>query len=210
MGNTTWLDIIGSMTTFGLLLLTALRLNASASEHSTNYQANYILQRNMVVLTTMLEQDLRHVGANTNATVTRVSPIITADSERFCFSGDLTNDGIIDQVEYFIGLTSELPETPNPNDRYITRIENGASVRMNLGVTKLKFKYYNISDPTAQLPFPITGTTLGNIGPIEIQIELGSPFILKQQYAMDTSQYQMLWKQMRMISRNSTLQTPAR
>jgi len=51
-GSTSLLDIIGSIITFGLLLLTALRLNASASEHSMNYQANYILQRNMVVLTT--------------------------------------------------------------------------------------------------------------------------------------------------------------
>jgi hypothetical protein len=143
--------------------------------------------------------------------VSRVSPIIIADSEDFCFQGDLTNDGIIDQVEYFVGPASELPETPNPKDRYLTRIENGASIKMNLGVTKFIFKYYNISDPTAELkPLPVTGTARGNIGPIEIQIELGSPFILKQEYASDSSQYQMLWKQMRMISRNSTLQTPAR
>jgi hypothetical protein len=210
MGSTTWLDILGSMTTFGLLLLTALRLNASASEYSTNYQANYILQRNMVVLTTMLEQDLRHVGANTNATVSLVPPIITADTGDFCFMGDLTNNGGVDQVEYKVGLPSELPETPNLNDCYLTRTENGNSVKMNLGVTKFKLKYYNISDPTLPLNTPVTGTALGNIGPIEIQIELQSPFIFKQEYANDTSQYQMLWKQMRMVSRNSILQTPAR
>jgi len=210
MGSTSLLDIIGSIITFGLLLLTALRLNASASEHSMNYQANYILQRNMVVLTTMLEQDLRHVGAGTNATVTGLIPVITADSEDFCFLGDLTNNGIIERVEYLVGPTSELLDTPNPIDRYLTRIENATTTKMNLGVTKLKFSYYSIFDPTQKLPFPITGGNLGNIGPIEVQIELQSPYIMKQEYANDTSQYKMLWKQMRMISRNSTLQTPAR
>jgi hypothetical protein len=210
MGSTTLLDIIGSIITFGLLLLAAIRLNASASEHSTNYQANYILQRNMIVLTAMLEQDLRHVGVNTNATITQISPITKADSNDFAFTGDIENDGTLDQVEYVVGPTTDLPETPNLRDRYVTRIVNGVRSRMNLGVTRLAFTYFSIDDPTTRFSFPIAATDFVNIGPIEVQIELMSPFIMKQEYANDTSQYQMLWKQMRMVSRNSRIGSSGR
>ena len=64
MGSSTWLDIIGSMTTFGLLLLIALRLNAGSNENTSAYYANYMLQTNMLTLTVMLETDLRDIGKN--------------------------------------------------------------------------------------------------------------------------------------------------
>jgi hypothetical protein len=75
-------------------------------------------------------------------------------------------------------------------------------------VTDFRFKYYSILNSTDSLLFPIVN--LGNIGPIDVTIRLQSPFKAQQEYMNDTSHYVMLWRQIRSVSRNSTLQTSAR
>jgi hypothetical protein len=51
---------------------------------------------------------------------------------------------------------------------------------------------------------------MGNIGPIEVAIRLESSFRMEQEYMDDTTQYEMLWRQIRTISRNQQLSTAAR
>ena len=86
MGTSVMLDILGSLSTFGLLMLAVLRLNAAAGENSYAYNQNYILQRNMVVLTVMLEVIsnvwvLKHMTsmAESNSLIQQISYL-----EEFC------------------------------------------------------------------------------------------------------------------------------
>jgi hypothetical protein len=210
MGSTTILDVIGSAVTFGMLLLISLRLNASASEHATAYTANYLLQRNMVVLTVMLEEDLKSVGLGIPLTI---PPILIANTNQFRFRRGP------DIIDYTVGNPSELPETPNPNDRYLHRSVNLVDNRMNLGVTNLTFTYWRIDDPTIQLPTPLTDVGIpgtGNIGPIDVNITLQSPYKMFQggatgdslSYMQDASQYEMFWRQIRSVARRTQVQTP--
>jgi hypothetical protein len=213
MGSSSMLDIIGSIFIFGLLFLMVIRLNQSASENSMAYSADYMLQRNMTVLTVMLEEDLKRVGLNSNATLTGIPPIQVADSNRFRFLTDLSGSIVpgavaTDIIEYRVGPTSEVPQTQNPNDRLLHRTVNGVDRSMNLGVTDFRFRYFSIMNSTDSLTFPIAN--LGNIGPIDVTIRLESPFKARQEYMMDTSHYEMFWRQIRSVSRNSTLQTSAR
>jgi hypothetical protein len=209
MGNTTILDIIGSVITFAVLLLITLRLNASAFEYSSAFTANSLLQKNMIKLTVRLEEDLKRVGNNTNFAINADTiPIAIADSNRFSFRGDVNNDGVWDLVEYRVGPTSDLASTPNPRDRILFRTENGVTIPMNIGVTEFNFHYYDILNPNQRLDFPIT--SMGNIGPIEVAIRLESSFRMEQEYMDDTTQYEMLWRQIRTISRNQLLSTSAR
>jgi hypothetical protein len=213
MGTSSILDIIGSVFVFGLLFLMVIRLNQSASENSAAYAADYMLQRNMATLTVMLEQDLKRVGLNSNATATGIPPILVAQPNRFQFLTDTSGSTVpgavaADIVEWRVGNPSEIPETENPFDCYLYRTVNGVTTRMNLGVTDFRFKYYSIMNSTDSLLFPIV--TLGNIGPIDVTIRLQSPFKANQEYMDDASHYVMLWRQIRSVSRNSTLQTSAR
>ncbi len=213
MGTSSILDTIGSFLVFGLLFLIVIRLNQSAHENSDAYSADYMLQRNMATLTVMLEQDLKRVGLNSNATLTATPPIQVAKADTFQFLTDLsgsTTPGAVaaDIVRWWVGNPSEIPETANPNDCYVYRAVNGVATKMNLGVTQFSFRYYDIMDPTNTLAFPIAN--LGNIGPIDVTLKLESPYQAKQDYMMDTSNYVMLWRQIRSISRNSILQTSAR
>ena len=216
MGNSYILDIISSFSTFGLLMLAALRLNAGASENTFAYNQNYLLQRNMVVLTVMLEQDLNHVGALSGDPY---GGIARADTNDLQFYGDVTNDGVPDSVEWRVGLPSELTATQNVRDCYVYRRVNGVTTKMNLGVTQFRFRYWKVIDPTdSVVPLPIvhptaatysaTGVSTGNIGPIEVSIMLESPYRLKQEFVMvgDTTEYQMVWRQLRSVSRNNSIQ----
>jgi hypothetical protein len=214
MGTSYILDIIGSMSTFGVLLLAAFRLNVGATESSYMYNQNYILQRNMVVLAVQLEQDLNHIGACSGLDY---GGIKLAAANDLIFKGDVNNDGVADSVEWRVGPPSELTSTPNPRDCYLYRSVNGVTTKLNLGVTQFKFRYWKVNDPTdSVVPLPIVpppyptynGVSTGNIGPVEVTIMLESPFRMDSLHTSsnDTSAYQMVWRQLRSVSRNNQLQ----
>jgi hypothetical protein len=102
----------------------------------------------------------------------------------------------------------------NTNIRYLDRIVDGVTNRMNLGVTQFALSYWSCYNPNISLPTPMVSTALpnpcGNIGPVSVLIRLESPFKLKPEYtqAGDTLEYQMVWRQLRSISRNNSLQFP--
>jgi len=209
MGQSVLIDIIGSMTTFGLLLITTLQLNASASESNYAYNQNYLLQRNMVVLTTMLEDDLRHIGAGV---YDQLGGILLADSSDIIFRTNLPPevDGKVDQVEWKLESTQP-PNTPNTRIYYLSRTVNNVKSMINFGVTQFKMQYWSVYNPNTLItPLPITNTSVpstGNIGPMSVTIRLESPYwsnIYKG--TTDTSQYQMVWRQIRSVSRNNSIQ----
>jgi hypothetical protein len=211
MGTSTIYDIISSLFIFGLLLLATLRLNASASESNYAYNQNYLLQRNMVVLTAMLEDDLKHVGIGT---INQNGGIIHADSDDLRFYSDLHQSGIPNIVEwrYESAVSGIVPNLQNTRIHYLDRIVDGVTNRMNLGVTTFRLSYWNVYDdnlPIVPLPIDSNSTpNTGNIGPVSVMIRLESSFRLKQQYteSTDTSAYQMVWRQLRSISRNNAIQ----
>jgi hypothetical protein len=182
-----------------------IRLNGNASENSYAYNQNYLLQRNMVVLTVMLEDDLKHVGAGV---YDQDGGVILADTNDLKFRADLPPTGSIDTIEWKLG--AKVPGSTNPNICYLSRIVNGKENKMNLGVTQFTFHYWRVDNPNTAVATPVTtaGDGTGNIGPVSVSIRLESPYKMKQQYMNDTSQYDMVWRQLRSISRNNSIQFP--
>jgi hypothetical protein len=201
MGQSVLLDSIGSLLVFGMLMLAINRLNAGSAESTNAYYANYMLQTNMLTLTLMLETDLRDIGKNYTRTNTNPTPIITATSTEFSFW-----DGA-NSIDWIVGDPSELSSTPNPNDRYVYRNVNGATFRMNLGVTNMKFKYWIIDSPTDSMPTPIDPTNFSRIGPVDVTIQIESQYKTTQQYMNDTSTYEMYWRQIRSVARYTLVQS---
>jgi hypothetical protein len=130
------------------------------------------------------------------------TPIVTATSNEFSFwKGNQL-------IDWKVGLPSELISTQNPDDRYVYRNINGVENKMNLGVTRMTFTYWNIADPTIQVYPPIAKASFGNIGPIDVTIVLQSPYKRRQEYMNDTSQYEMYWRQIRSVARTTLVQIP--
>ena len=72
---------------------------------------------------------------------------------------------------------------------------------MNLGTTNMVFKYWNIASATDSLTTPVAQDNYSIIGPVDVSIQLESAYKMKQQYMMDTSEYEMYWRQIRSVAR---------
>ncbi len=207
MGSSSLLDIIGSFVVAGLLLVMGLRLDAQANEATLVYNGNAILQSNLTALVDMIETDFRKIGycANWTKIADPTLSIRIADSNRIRFLTDLTSstypfgDGNLDSITYYVGPTSELASTPNPRDRYLYRQTNNSTpYPMNLGVTQFSFLYFDTGGD--QLSFPVSDPRLIYSMQVSIVIESAAPY--QQQYMNDPSQYQVFWKQIRLVTQN--------
>jgi len=205
MGSSVWLDIVGSTTTFGLLLLIALRLNAGSNESTGAYYDNYMLQTNMLTLTLMLETDLRDIGKGYNRINSDPTPIRIATPKEFSF---MINGNTIDWI---VGDTIEYNSQVNPHLRYIRRNVNGVEHKIDVGLTKMSFKYWNIASATDTLCSTVSQDSFSLIGPVDVTIQLESPYKLMQKvglsYTQDTTLYEIYWRQIRSVARSTLIQS---
>jgi len=201
MGYSTLIDILGSIMIGGILLLILLRLNDASVANSFQYNADLIIQKNLVEVVTLLEFDLRKIGysANWQALPDPTKAIISVDSNSISYLTDISTeshpygDGIVDTLSYFLGPASELSETPNPRDRMLYRRENGGqNLASNLGVTEFKFQFYDTFGNL--IPFPITMP--GQIQSMQIDLAL------EDVAAYDAQYRRVFWRQIRLAARN--------
>jgi hypothetical protein len=206
MGTSSLLDIIGSMTIAGLLLLMTLRLNASATEYSHAYYSNYILQANLVTAVLMIENDFKHIGYCRNpAKLSTADAIVTAEATKIAYCTDLNNNGKVDTVTYWAGDPSEFAGTGSPNMFYLYRQENKKPpTKWNLGLTRFRLTYWDNQNTPDAMSFPIA--SVGAIRVTDLSIRLETPYSFKlgggQQYMQraDTAEYQLYWRELRMTS----------
>lgn len=208
MGFSALLDILGSTIVGGLLLMILLRMNDAAVENNYLYSGERIVQQNLVEVVKLLEYDLRKIGYSNNwqSMPIPANAIIRADSNRIHFLTDIvTNgnpygDGVIDTMKYYLGPTSELTSTPNPNDRLLYRVENNATpAGSNLGITQFRLTYYDANgDKITTMP---ASPPLG-IAAIQIDISIENPAAYGNDYSAEKK---VIWRQIRLPARNFTL-----
>ena len=224
MGTSVILDIMGSMIIGGILLLTLFRMNDNATRNTYNFSGELVVQQNLVTTVEVLEYDFRKIGYCEDPFKLphpEENAILYADTSKIVFLTDLmtsaygsTNphgDGKLDTLEYFLGPTSELTGTPNPNDRFLYRVVNDAAPRdVNLGITKFRIRYFRDSLTAsgsttlaeiqpADLPLTwVAGTPTGITAlQIDIQVENTASYD-----AGNNPFRQAFWRQIRLSSRN--------
>jgi hypothetical protein len=203
MGQSVMYDIIGSMIVGSMLFLMGLRLNAQSSETVAVSHMNLNLQQNMVALVDIIETDFRKIGwsANPDNIVDPSMAIRLADTTGMRFLTDLNKDGSYDSLYWYAGSVSELAATQNPNDRYLYRKQNNSTpVRMNFGVTRFWFKYFDALGDS--IPPATARTTPSLVYSMELTINLETPEPYLQEYNPDPYAYEMVWRQLRLVSRN--------
>ena len=220
MGYAALLDILGSVVIGGFLLLTLIRMNDNAAMNTYNFGGELSLQENLVVTTELLEYDFRKIGYCENYTALpkpEEAALRFADTSKIIFltdeltvAGYTMGDGVVDTIEYFLGPTSELSGTPNPNDRILYRIVNHDTNKVNLGITYFRIRYYRDSLNASGsitlaeiLPYKlpkiyITGTPTG-ITAMQIDIKVENTMA----YDIQNNPYKYAyWRQIRLSSRN--------
>lgn len=194
MGIAALIDIIGSMIIGGYLLVTVISFNSNASQNTYGYSGELIVQENIVAVVDILEYDLRRIGYCQDPTkIPNPSlAILSADSSYIKYLADDNKDGNLDTVEYYLGTSDELSETPNPEDRMLFRSVNGQSLSANLGITVFKMTFYDVLG--VQLYPPLTVPT--GIASMQIDVKCENSAAYDEQYRYS------FWRQVRLASRN--------
>lgn len=207
MGFSTLLDILGSTVIGGLLLMILLRMNDLSVQNNYLYSGEKIVQQNLVEVVKLIEYDFRKIGYCYDWTKipNQAMAIIGADSSGITFLTDIVNttsstdygDGVIDTVHYYLGSTSELALTPNPNDRLLYRVINGETPKgSNLGVTQFRLTYFDASGDRID-SFPASPPF--GIASIQIDIAVENPTAYGNDYSADR---RVIWRQIRLAARN--------
>jgi hypothetical protein len=195
MGFSTLIDIVGSMLIGGVLLIILWRLNDATTQNTYNYSGELSLQQNLATTAEVIEYDFRKIGycADWNKIPDPSKAIILADSNKIKFLTDIQSDGIVDTMYYYLGPTSELPQTENPRDRILYRVVDSETPKgANLGITEFKMVYFNALGDT--IPFPITQP--GLISSMEINVTVENTAAYDQKYSS------AFWRQIRLVARN--------
>ncbi len=145
------LDILGSSFIGGILLLLVLKMNLFISSARYDSDNELRMQQNAKTLAEIMNNDFRKIGYKESGT-----SILTAESKRFKFLGDLERPGQvgygnIDTLEYYV--TDSLA-TSNSDEIVLVRVlnNNDSITGPSLGLVKLNFSYLDsLSSPTADL-----------------------------------------------------------
>lgn len=221
MGFAALIDIAGSVVVGGFLLLILFGINDSAVRNTYNFSGELTVQESLVATVDVLEYDFRKIGfcENPNALPRpEENAILYADTSEIVFLTDLMiapdydkGDGVVDTIRYQLGPTSELSGTPNPDDRKLYRIVNGASPQAaNLGITYFKIRYFRDSLTALggttlaeilpnQLPKTYVPGTPTGITAMQIDIKVENTAMYD---ANNNSYRNAFWRQLRLSSRN--------
>jgi len=131
------LDIMGSVILAGLMVIMLMKFNIHQSTTKFASDSELQMQQNAKTLAEIMNHDLRKIGYDYDSTA-----FVQADSEKVSFFSDIDRNGSIDFVSHFLGDTSEVTGTTNPNDRILYRVVNADTIKgPSLGLTKAKFSY---------------------------------------------------------------------
>ncbi len=197
MGFSTLLDVVGSVIIGGLILLILFRLNNSATANLYNSYSEATVQQSIVSVVQVLESDFRKIGycKDWNKIPDPTKAILYADTSKFVFITDIDNDGNVDTLDYYLGPTSALSNTPNPRDRLLYRVVNNETPKSaNVGLTEFKITYFNSLGDTIKT-LPLTSNT-GQIHTIQIDVET------QNSEAMDSTYVTSFWRQIKLSAKN--------
>lgn len=117
-------------------------------------------------------------------------------------------DGIVDTVRYYLGPTSDLSSTPNPNDRILYRVINhGSAAGSNVGVTRFHLTYYDVLGNqlgTASNPLPSSPPL--KIASMKVDISVENSYAETDPATGNPYTYdkRAMYRQIRLASRNFT------
>ncbi|MGE5679670.1 MAG: hypothetical protein ACM34K_02205 [Bacillota bacterium] len=194
MGFAVIIDLLGSIIIGGMLMVTLMNLNGNATENTYAYTGELVVQEYMVGTIEALEYDLKKIGycEDPSKLPNPAKTILFADTSEIKFLTDTEFDGDVDTVRVYLGSTSELNMTPNPNDRMLYRSVNSVSKSVNLGVTQFKIKYFDAIGYELTTPLYVpTG-----IASMQIDIRVENTAAYNEDYK------NAYWRQIRLASRN--------
>jgi len=133
-----WLDIAGSFVIGGIVILIFANLNLSISAGASENLHSGIVQGGLTSAADLIEYDFYKIGYRCSG-----NKIEIADSSEIKFYSDIDNDGVSDEINYFLGDAESFTETSNPNDFLLSREKNNENPVASIPVVDFKLTYYD-------------------------------------------------------------------
>src|SRR5437667_4012207 len=137
------LDNILSLFVGGIVLMLMIGLVINLRSSASARAVNTTVQTNLSTAGDIIQNDFRRMGYRLEKPPSD-SAIRYASADSIVFRGDFNDDGVLENVRYYIGKTKP-PGNINASTRLLYRNFNGAIVTMNLGISQLRFTYYDTS-----------------------------------------------------------------
>lgn len=198
------LDYLASVILGAALIFVMINANDTAAENHSLYNGDMMVQEMLVQTAYLLEGELRNMGVGIPETQ---QSVLAADTSRIRFLYDMHRDGTPDTVQYYMGTTNEMIDTPNELDRPLYRQINSGQPLVVGSVTVFRLRYITRSGDN--LPTPVISSSLSEIHSVEITMEVQNPFAMMrtpeqvkagERIALYSSS---LWQQTRLASQNT-------
>ena len=169
-------DVVCSVVIGGVVLSMLIGFNGNIAESAGSQTIKVIAQSNLTAVVSMLDNEFNKVGFRIG---TQDSAIIYADSSKVTFISDLRNTGKIDTLSYSYdasGASGQLNKKTHILYRVLkpNGLAGGSTTSINLGITKFKFYYYNITG--SPLTLPIAKTSLIKSMKVVLNVESTVPY----------------------------------
>ena len=133
------LDIVGSSIIAGLVVLMLLTLNINNSATSNDILFTTLEQKKITDVTELIEYDFYKLGYCISG-----EKISVADSNEIMFYTDIDNNNLTDSIHYYLGETTDLSYTSNPNDKPLHRNRNDQdSLSTQFPVADFQLTYFD-------------------------------------------------------------------
>jgi hypothetical protein len=193
----------------GLLLLSALRMNETATKNTYQSQENLTVQQNMTAIIQTIQQDFRRIGYCRNPSLTSNPAyyILYGGADSIVFAADLKDTGTLNTVKWWLGARVQ---TPNPDTvRMLCRqVDNQTTLDANLGVTQFSMRYLDVSGLPIPPPYiPVVVSRIPQLIELTIRVEPTAAYAEPTALYRDTAYTQNFayWRQTRLVSRNIKL-----
>lgn len=133
-----WLDVVGSIIIGGIVILIFANLNLSISVSASENLYSGIMQRGLTSAVDLIEYDMYKIGYRNSG-----NNIEIADSNEIKFYCDIDNDGVSEEIHYFLGDADSFTETSNPNDFLLTREKDEEIPAASIPVVDFKLTYFD-------------------------------------------------------------------
>jgi hypothetical protein len=127
---------LGATVISGYLILMMIHFNTNVSSANFEILNSNISQEDAIETGKVLEFDLYKIGFKVTG-----EKIQIADSLEIKYFADFNNDDVIDSIRYYVGNTSELNHTSNPDDRPLYRKVNANPANAIGAATDFNFAY---------------------------------------------------------------------
>jgi len=172
-----WLDIVGSFVIGVFVIMIITNLNFSISTAASENLYSGIVQRGLTSATDLIEYDFYKIGYRSSG-----NKIEIADSNEIKFYSDIDNDGVSDEIHYFVGDAKSFTETSNPNDFLLTREKNKEKLVASIPVVDFKLTYYDSLGQIIDYALLSSQSERDKIKTLRIRMECESAEMIEDHY----------------------------